>query len=159
MSVHHRAMAPLGHAALKLAEKGMRVFPCAERSKEPAIRDNLRRATTDPNTIAGWWRSRDFNIGLATGAESGVWVLDIDGEEGESQLKMLEAKHGALPQTVEAITGKGRHLYFRWPSRSVIRNKQNNPVMPGIDVRGDGGYVLGPPSVHPSGALLPVERG
>jgi hypothetical protein len=144
-------MTPLGTAALELAAKGFRVFPCVERGKEPAIHDNLKRATSDPNTISGWWRARDFNIGLATGEGSGVWVLDVDGDEGKETLHQLEAAHGALPPTVEAITGKGKHLYFRWPVGTEIRNKQDNPVMPGIDVRGDGGYVLAPPSVHPSG--------
>jgi hypothetical protein len=144
-------MTPLGSAALKLAAKGMRVFPCIERGKTPAIADNLRRATTDSNIITGWWHSRDFNIGIATGEDSGIWVLDIDGADGEALLRELEAKHGALPLTVEAITGNGRHLYFRWPTGRDIRNKQDNPIMPGIDVRGGGGYVLAPPSVHPSG--------
>jgi hypothetical protein len=146
-------MTPLGIAALKLAGKGFRVFPCVERGKEPAVADNLKRATTDPNIISGWWRSRDFNIGIATGEGSGIWVLDVDGEEGEQTLRQLEAADGALPPTVEAITGKGRHLYFRWPAGVEIRNTQDNPVMPGIDVRGEGGYVLAPPSVHPSGRI------
>jgi len=109
-------MTPLGKAALALAGRGMRVFPCVERSKEPAIHDNLRRATTDPNIISGWWRSYDLNIAIATGPDSGVWVLDVDGDEGESTLRKLEAAHGALPPTVEVITGDGRHLYFRWPA-------------------------------------------
>jgi hypothetical protein len=131
----------------------MRVFPCKEHGKEPAIVENLRRATVDLNLIAGWWDSRNFNIAVATGEGSGVWVLDIDGEQGEETLRRLEAEHGTLPQTVEAITGKGRHLYFRWATGTVIRNKQVNPNMPGIDVRGNGGYVLAPPSIHPSGRV------
>src|SRR5262245_48614767 len=143
-----KPMMLLGSPAINLAQKGMRIFPCKERGKEPAIGDNLRRATTDVNLIAGWWRANNFNIGLATGEGSGVWVLDIDGEEGEKTLRELEAQYGALPQTVEAITGKGRHLYFRWTSGILIRNKQVNPNMPGIDVRGNGGYVLAPPSIH-----------
>jgi hypothetical protein len=142
-------MTPLGHAALALAAKGLRVFPCIERAKEPAIADNLRHATTDPNTVAGWWRTRDFNIGIATGPESGVWALDIDSAAGEGAVRMLEAKHGALPATVKAITGKGRHLYFRWPGETEVRNREG--MLPGIDARGIGGYVLAPPSVHPSG--------
>jgi len=146
-------MTPLGGSAQSLALKGMRIFPCKVCGKEPAIGDNLRRATTDVNLIGGWWRSTNFNIGLATGEGSGVWVLDIDGEEGEQTLRELEAQYGALPQTVEAITGKGRHLYFRWTAGIVIRNKQVNPNMPGIDVRGNGGYVLTPPSIHPSGRV------
>ena len=146
-------MMPLGEHAQTLALKGMRIFPCKERGKEPAIADNLRRATTDLNLIAGWWASHNFNIGVATGEGSGVWVLDVDGDEGEETLHKFEAEHGALPQTVEALTGKGRHLYFRWATGIVIRNKQVNPNMPGIDVRGNGGYVLVPPSVHPSGRV------
>jgi hypothetical protein len=144
-------MTPLGEAALKLAAKGLRVFPCKERGKEPAIYDNLRRATTDENTIYGWWRSRDFNIGIATGPGSGIWVLDIDGEDGEALLHKLETEFSTLPATVEVITGAGRHLYFRWCKATPIRDSQDNPALPGIDTRGDGGYVLAPPSMHPSG--------
>jgi hypothetical protein len=145
-------MTPLGTAALKLAPMGLRLFPCIERTKVPAIKDNLKRATTDLNIIAGWWRTRNFNIGVATGPDSGIWVLDIDDDEGEALLRQLEIEHGEpLPPTVEAITGKGRHSYFRWPTGCDIRNKQDNPLMPGVDVRGDGGYVLAPPSIHPCG--------
>jgi hypothetical protein len=106
-------MTPLGQAALALAARGMRVFPCHERQKEPLINDNLNRATTDPNIIKGWWSSGNYNIGIATGPGSGIWVLDIDGEEGEETLRRLEGEHGPLPPTVEVITGgAGRHLYF-----------------------------------------------
>jgi hypothetical protein len=143
--------APLGRAAVALAARGLRVFPCVERGKEPALHDGFKRATTDPNMITGWWRIRDHNIGVATGPGSGVWVLDIDGEDGEATLRKLEAVHGALPPTVEAITGKGRHLYFRWLTGTNIRNTQVRDDIPGLDVRGDGGYVLAPPSIHPSG--------
>ena len=144
-------MTDLRTAALKLAAKGLRVFPCVERSKEPLINDNLKRATTDPNIVAGWWSSRRLNIAIATGAKSGIWVLDIDGDEGEQTLRNLEAEYGILPITVEAITGSGRHLYWRWPIGTEIRNTQCRDDTPGIDVRGEGGYVLVPPSVHPSG--------
>jgi hypothetical protein len=144
-------MSPLGTAALALAAKGMRVFPCLERQKEPAISDNLTRAAADASVITGWWQSRAFNIGIATGVGSGIWVLDVDGAEGEATLRRLEAEHGALPATVEAITGKGRHLYWRWPAGIEIRNAQLREDVPGLDWRGNGGYVLAPPSVHPSG--------
>ena len=146
-------MTSLRHAAIALANKGMRIFPCRERAKEPALHDNLKRATTDVNWIAGWWETRNYNIGIATGEGSGIWVLDIDGDEGEATLRKFEAQHGALPSTVEAITGKGRHLYWRWPIGRVIRNKQVSNHMPGIDIRGSHGYVLAPPSVHPSGRV------
>jgi hypothetical protein len=141
----------LRDAALALANRGMRVFPCIERAKEPAIANNLERATTDLKWVAGWWDKRNYNIGIATGSGSGVWVLDIDGDEGEATLRGLEAQHGALPPTVEAITGNGRHLYWRWPQGREIRNRQERGAIPGIHVRGDGGYVIAPPSIHPSG--------
>jgi hypothetical protein len=67
----------------------------------------------------------------------------------EAELRKLERQYGALPPTVEAITARGRHLYFEWPGR-MVRNSAGK-VGPGLDVRGAGGYVLAPPSVHPSG--------
>lgn len=142
-------MTPLGHAALALARRGLRVFPIVERTKKPMIENNLARATTEENFIRGWWHSRDLNIGIATGPGSGIWVLDLDGLEDEAWLRQREAEHGGLPPTVEAITARGRHAYFRWPTGTTIRNIQERDDFP--DVRGDGGYVLAPPSVHPSG--------
>jgi hypothetical protein len=146
-----RGMTPLGKAALALAGKGMRVFPCVERGKEPAIHNSFKSATTDPNIISGWWRRFDLNIAIATGPNSGIWVLDVDDDEGEATLRKLEAAFGPLPPTVEAITGNGRHLYWRWPTGIEIRNTQCRDDMPGLDVRGDGGYVMAPPSIHPAG--------
>jgi hypothetical protein len=64
-------------------------------------------------------------------------------------LRKLEAEHGALPTTVEALTARGRHIYFKWPQQPV-RNSAGK-IAPGIDVRGEGGYVIVPPSVHPTG--------
>jgi hypothetical protein len=95
------------------------------------------------------WQS-DCNIGLATGASSGVFVIDIDGADAELQLRELEERHGVLPTTVEATTARGRHLYFRWLDGLEVRNSAGR-IAAGIDVRGEGGYVLAPPSVHPSG--------
>jgi hypothetical protein len=149
-------MSPLGDSALALARKGMRVFPCAERSKDPLKGSHgYKDATTDERIIQSWWLSRPaLNIGIATGQGSGVWVLDIDGDDGgEATLRELEAKFGELPPTVEAITGNGRHLYWRWPEGVEIRNSQERDDMPGIHVRGNGGYTVAPPSVHPTGRV------
>jgi hypothetical protein len=81
-----------------------------------------------------------------TGAISGIVVLDLDGEEGEASLNSL----GHLPVTPKVRTGRGHHLYFKHPGTFV-----GNPVntMPGLDVRGDGGYVVAPPSIHPDGSV------
>jgi hypothetical protein len=147
-------MTPLGTAALALAAKGLRVFPCWERTKDPFITGWEERATTDANFIRGWWRRYDLNIAIATGPGSGIWVLDLDGAEDEAWLRPLEQEHGTLPPTVEAISGRGdggRHLYFRWPKDKdkKIHNLQDRDDFP--DVRGKGGYIMAPPSIHPSG--------
>ena len=147
-------MTPLGEAAVKLGARGLRVFPCKHRGKEPAIKDNLQLAAVDPVVIRRFWREQgQYNIGVATGPGSGIWVTDEDGEEGLATMSRLEAEHGKLPKTVEVVTGGGgRHLYWRWPENGVeIRNFQVRDDLPGLDVRGAGGYVLAPPSLHPSG--------
>src|SRR5690606_12483269 len=105
---------PLSYAAL-----GWRVVPIAPGSKAPSIRDWPDVATTDAELIRQWWsRWPDHGIGIACGPGSGLWVLDVDPRNGgDDSLATLTAEHGALPDTVEAITGGGgRHLLFRWPS-------------------------------------------
>jgi hypothetical protein len=61
----------------------------------------------------GWRSVPDCNIGIATGQPSGFFVLDVDGADGEASLRKLEEQHSPLPVTIEALTGKGRHCYFR----------------------------------------------
>jgi hypothetical protein len=142
-------MTTLHAAALHLAQKGLAVFPCQPRGKEPACDSGLHAATTDVERINRWWRAvPELNIGIATGVASGIFVLDIDGEDGEGSLRKLEGEHGTLPPTVEVITGKGRHCYFR--TRGSIHNSVRQ-IGVGLDIRGDGGYVVAPPSMHPSG--------
>jgi hypothetical protein len=140
----------LGTAAHQLAQRGLAVFPCLVGQKEPATANGFYAATTDANIIAAWWRQQpNYNVAVATGAVSRIFVLDIDGIDAETELKKLETEHDRLPPTVEAITGKGRHLYFRMPD-CKLRNSAGK-LARGIDVRSDGGYVLVPPSLHPSG--------
>jgi hypothetical protein len=92
------------------------------------------------------------------------WV-DVDGDEGRETLATLEEQHGGLPETVTVVTpgkinkktgvhtGKGLHLYFRYPLGRDIRNAQDRDDLPGLDWRGNGGYVLVPPSAHPDGGV------
>jgi hypothetical protein len=95
-----------------------------------------------------WNRCKGGNIGLRTGEMAGLWVLDLDGPEGEADLAELVATHGPLPDTVTAISGGGgRHLYFRYPGRHVKSSVKE--ITPHVDVRGDGGYIIAPPSIHP----------
>ena len=144
-------MLSLHEAAINYAAKGWSVFPCQPRGKTPATSRGVLDATADAARIKTWWRAiPNCNIGVATGAASGFFVLDIDGEDGEASLRNLEGEHGKLPATVEVITGKGRHCYFRIDEHGTIKNSASQ-IAPGVDVRGDGGYVLAPPSIHPSG--------
>jgi hypothetical protein len=141
-------------SALRLAEKGLAVIPCMPADKRPACRHGVREATTDPAVIAEWWGYNPrYNIGIATGAISDVFVTDIDNKDdvnGEAELRKLEAAHGPLPATVEIITGgNGRQLYYKYPGARV-RNSVG-AIAPGIDIRGDGGFVVAPPSIHPNG--------
>jgi hypothetical protein len=142
-------MSDLGDAALAFARAGRRVFPCKERGKQPLTEHGFKDATTDEGTIRDWWsRWPDANIGYPTGERI---VLDVDGAEGEAALAALEKEHGPLPETLRARTGEGRHLYFD-PNGAVIRNSAGK-LGPHLDVRGVGGYVILPPSVHASGTL------
>jgi Bifunctional DNA primase/polymerase, N-terminal/Primase C terminal 1 (PriCT-1) len=143
-------MSIMHDAALQLAQKGLAVFPCQPRGKQPACDAGLHAATTDIERINRWWKAfPELNIGIATGKVSGIFVLDIDGEDGEGSLSKLEGAHGALPPTTEVITGKGRHCYFRTGKHRIANSA--GQLGPGLDIRGDGGYVIAPPSIHPSG--------
>jgi hypothetical protein len=137
-------------AALAYARKGLQIFPCQPCAKRPATANGLKDATTDPDQIRAWWHHEPaFNVAVATGTVSGIFVVDVDGLDAEAELRKLEAEHGTLPATIEAITARGRHIYFKMTAADV-RNSASK-VAPGIDIRGTGGYVLAPPSMHPTG--------
>jgi hypothetical protein len=137
-------------AALTLARRGLAVVPCRPRDKRPATANGVKDATTNLTALRHWWNHEpQSNVAIATGLISGVFVLDLDGLDAEAELSRLEREYGQLPQTVQTITARGRHLFFKMTTR-LVRNSTGK-IAPGIDVRGDGGYVLAPPSVHPSG--------
>lgn len=145
----------LAHAAFCYAFRGLAVFPLAPGSKVPlAGGHGCNDASTDPDVArVCWQRWPRANIGAATGSRSSIWVLDIDAHHGGNRvLTELEAMHGPLPITVEASTPQGgRHLYWRWNADgSEIRNSAGR-VGPGLDVRGEGGYITLPPSVLANG--------
>ena len=140
--------ATLRTAALAYAAYGLPVFPVAARTKAPATKRGFYDASLNPAAIERWWRAQDYNVGISTGAPSGVWVLDIDGDEGRASLAALQEKHGALPATVTSVTARGRHLWFRYDGPVPCSTAR---VAAGIDVKADGGYAIAPPSVHPTG--------
>ena len=139
-------------AALAYAEAGWSVVPMAPRSKQPLVAwREFQRRWAKPDEIRAWFkRWPQANIAIVTGAISGIVVIDIDSRHGgEASLRTLEDEVGPIPSTLEVETGGGgRHLYFAHPGRTV-RNR--TALYPGIDLRGDGGVIVAPPSVHPSG--------
>jgi putative DNA primase/helicase len=162
----------MGERARILAGKGLAVFPCftieegrcscgapscASPGKHPIgslVPQGVLNATTDPQLVREWWALYpDANVGIATGDASGVVVLDVDADTGgEQTLANLEARFERLPDTWAVLSGGGgAHFYFRMPG-SDVRNSAGS-VGPGIDVRGNGGYVIAPPSLHKSGAI------
>jgi len=136
--------------ALTLAHKGIHVFPCLVRSKILATSHGFLDASTDAGVIKEWWRSEpNYNIGIRTGTASKLFAIDLDGLDAEAAIAALECAHGELPATVETITARGRHVYFRMPATTV--SCSSGKIAAGIDVKADGGYTLAPPSVHPTG--------
>jgi bifunctional DNA primase/polymerase-like protein/primase-like protein len=141
---------PLCNAAIAYATRGFAVFPCVPRGKVPATQHGCRDATKNIAQIAGWWHENPYyNVAVATGPVSKVFVLDVDGPDAEAALRKLEQLHGTLPPTVESVTARGRHLFFKCQN-GAIKNSAGT-IATGLDVRGDGGYVVLPPSIHPSG--------
>jgi hypothetical protein len=139
-------------AALDYGRLGWSVIPIEPRGKRPLIRWQIyqyRRA--DPTEIGEWFgRWPEANIAVVTGVISHLVVMDLDPRHGaEASLDRLQEEHGPLTETVEARSGGGgRHLYFAHPGE-MTRNRVG--IFPGIDLRGDGGYVVAPPSMHACG--------
>lgn len=146
-------MTPFGEAALRYANLGMCVIPLRERDKRPMFNNWPEIATADQAIISRWWQQTpNANVGIATGKKSGIFVLDVDPANGgmDSYENML-LKHGGFPDTWQQITGRrGFHMFFRYPSFPVANAAG---LFPGIDIRGDGGQVVAPPSIHPDTGL------
>lgn len=156
-------------AALQYAASGLAVFAChypvingvarcscghpecASPAKHPYGRlapGGCNSASKDPAVLTRWFRGGPYNIAIATGAVSGIVVLDVDPEHGgDDSLKRLDAEHGALPPTWRVLTGGGgEHFYFCYPGRPVANSAGG--IAPGLDIRGDGGYVIAAESRH-----------
>lgn len=166
--VSHVGRRPIDAASV-YARRGWPVFPChqpapgacgcscgnlgcASPGKHPRVPGGLNAATTDGTQITTWWsRWPKANIGLRTGAASGLVVIDIDPDHGGDETMDRLTAHGSLPAGRTVRTGSGgRHLYFGHPG-GLVRNDAGRRLGPGIDVRGDGGYIIAPPSRHRSG--------
>ena len=132
---------------------------CDSQGKHPRTVNGLKDATTDRYQIADWWRKwPDANVGIVTGAESGIVVIDIDPRhDGDKSLDAIEANYGKLPATATVCTGGGGfHFYFQHPGGTI---RSRTDVFPGIDIKADGGYVVAPPSNHISGGVYRFDEG
>lgn len=143
--------AALREEVLAAAARGWRLLPVRAGEKTPLVKDWPTLATSDISQIEKWAaRFPACNWGVATGPGSGVFGLDVDGNRGRAALKAYQQQRLELPETLTVSTGRGKHLYFCWPEGEGIRNSAGR-LAAGLDVRGDGGYLVIPPSVHNSG--------
>ena len=158
-------------AAFLYARANMAVFPvhgvghegqctcgepsCTSAGKHPAVRNGFKGATRDIEVLRRWHGSGmltdQHNLGLPTGVGNGIWVLDIDGPEGAAAVAELERENGVLPDTSISSTGRGQHFIFRYPEGSRQIRSRSAVLAKGVDVRGEGGYIVAPPSLHRSG--------
>lgn len=143
--------------ALSWLKAGVPIVPLAERGKNPINSTGSLDPLTTPEEVDQLFEERpDANYGLVTGRRSNLIALDVDGPEGESSLAALEEQNTFLPRTLTVQTSKGRHLLFDHDG-PAIRNRVG--FVPGLDIRGEGGYVVGVGSLHPSGAVYRYEDG
>lgn len=157
---------PMVGVALDLAERGFRVLPlhtptggrCScgratcgrDAGKHPRITGWEEAASSDPGAVRGWWRRwPDANVGIKTGPGSGIVVVDVDpGRGGEETWRDLRAQYGPIPDSWVCLTGGGgQHYYYRHPGGEI----HDCALGSGVELRADGGQVVGPGSLHRSG--------
>lgn len=157
-------------AALEYAAFGLAVFPVippmenGEKSagKKPYISNWQKEATSNKEKITEWWTKWPAaNIGIATGRKSqGLVVIDLDiddnkGINGYETLKEWQNEHGELPETWQSITGRGGYHLFYF---DIEPHKNRVGLYEGVDIRGEGGYIIAPPSVHANGHRYEWEQ-
>jgi predicted P-loop ATPase len=157
---------PLLQIALEYARRGWHVFPCKPSDKAPHTASGFKDASTDPATIVQWWRTwPSAMIGVRMGAASGVWALDPDAPkepgdpDGQANWRELQAKYGACPPTHTHLTpGGGQHLLFPWRDDRPVTNGEGALKGLGINVRGEGGYIIAPPSINADGKAYEIAE-
>ena len=137
---HQNTNASLLSQAIRLARDGFNVLPCKS-DKTPACKRGLHDATTDPAIVARLFAGHGVAlIGIRTGIESGVAVLDLDGEPG---LDWLAREHGSLPATAKVKTRRGgAHLWYRLADGMAVPPTTAGKIAAGVDTRGVGGYAI-----------------
>ena len=150
--------------ALDYARRGWPVFPCNPVNKRPLIGKGFHGASRDPKQIEAWWgRYPNAMIGVPTGAASGVVAIDPDppknegDPDGRRSWALLIAQHGALYTHTELTPRGGRHILFRYDPERPLTNSVGGLAGRGIDIRGDGGYIVVAPSKRADGKAYEVE--
>lgn len=137
------------NAALRYSKLGLAVVPLIPGKKRPLFENWTNLEWANDDTVKRWWASTPTaNVGILTGRKSGLFVLDVDTKNnGDLTYESLVSQHGKFPSTWQQTTGTGGfHLFFRYPSFPV---NNHGGLFAGIDIRGDGGQVVAPPSIHP----------
>lgn len=141
-------------AAIKYAKRGWSVFP-VRKNKTPYTNNGFKDATTDPQVITNWWKKfPDANVAIATGSKSnGLVIIDIDIDEdkgihGDESFQDWCNDEGLYIDSLTAVSGRGgKHLYFT----STEKYGCKIGALPGVDIKGEGGYIIAPPSIHENG--------
>ena len=151
--------------AISYAKMGISVFPIIPLSKKPATKNGFKDATTDTEQIKRWWKDNpNYGIAIATGKVSGnIFVIDCDVDEnmGYNGYHALQdycrENQVEFPDTVMALSGrKGSHFYYR--AKKGYSVKSRTGLIEGVDIRGEGGYIICPPTIHPNGTAYEWEQ-
>ncbi|MEH2517803.1 hypothetical protein V1279_003376 [Bradyrhizobium sp. AZCC 1610] len=164
--------------ALDYARRGWHVFPCSPLTKAPLVACDLdaagnkipgtggvKKATTEPDQIQEWWqRWSGAMIGVRCGGASGIWAIDPDAPkrpgdpDGKASWAGLKLKHGCPHTHTHLTPGGGEHLLFKWCSDRPLTNSEGNITGTGINVRGEGGYIIAPPSRRHDGKSYEIAE-
>ena len=165
-------------AALDYARRGWHIFPCHPETKAPLVgadkdesgkpipkSGGLYKATTDESQIRSWWRQwRGAMIGVRMGSTSGVWAIDPDAPkeagspDGRTAWAALVAQHGRINTHTHLTPGGGQHLLFKWNAARPVSNREGLLEKTGINVRGEGGYLIAPPSRRADGKSYEIAE-
>jgi hypothetical protein len=141
---------PLSQAAAQLAIEGVPVFPCVPGGKRPLVEHGFHEATTEARQVASWWRRWPAaNVGVPTGQESGLEVVDVDQKPAGSGFDAFERarRTGLIPGWLAVVRTPSGGAHFYFPADPYRAQPSWQAARAHVDFRGDGGYVIVPPSI------------